>query len=370
MSTVWFDHGLSSVADALAMANEERLEGLRLIASHRDRHAPALRLADEAFVEPTFDTDGPAARRASLDWCLAVCRERRVDVFAVQSRQRWLAGHAGAFTRIGTRLLVAGTPDVLETIDDKTRFHAAATAVGLPMPRTLEVDGPAAFDAALARLADECRTGEGGVCIKPPRGIFGAGYWRLDERVTAFGALMDPDARRLPARVVRDALAAAREPLRLLVLEFLPGPEWSVDCLCDDGRLHAAVARLKSGRVQRLAVEGAPIELARRTVAAFGLSGLINVQLRSADADPAGDLRVLEVNARMSGGCLYTRASGVNLPWWHLALATGARSPAELPALRGGALVAPRTVAVEVAPSDEGARTGASGDELGPLPDA
>ena len=347
MSTVWFDHGLSSVADALTMADEERLDGLHLIASHRDHHAPALHLADESFVEPTSD-DGADGLNRSLDWCLEVCRERQVDVFAVQSRQRRLAAHADAFARIGTRLLLAGTPDVLDTIDDKHRFHAAAIEAGLPMPWTVEVDGPGAFDAALERFADERPANAEGVCIKPPRGIFGAGYWRLDDRVAAFDALMNPDARRLPASLVRDALKATPGPLRLLVLEFLPGPEWSVDCLCENGRLHAAVARLKSARAQRLAVDGAPLDLARRTVAAFGLSGLINVQLRSADADPEGDLRVLEVNARMSGGCVYTRASGINLPWWHLALATGARSPDQVPVPRGGALVASRTVALNV----------------------
>jgi len=353
VSTVWFDHGLSSVADALTLLNEDRLDGLHLIASHRDHHAPCLHLADESFVEPAFDTDDRADRPALLEWCLDQCRERRIDVYAVQSRQRHLAAHAQTFERAGTRLVIAGDADTLDVIDDKIRFHAAASAAGLPLPWTVEVGGAAAFDAALAQLADDPMAGADGACIKPPHGIFGAGYWRIDDAATAFDALMDPDARRLPASLVRDALVTAGRPLRLLVLEFLPGPEWSVDCLCERGALLAGVARLKSGRVQRLAVDGLSIELARRTVAAFELSGLVNVQLRSADPDPDGDLRVLEVNARMSGGCLYTRASGLNLPWWHIALATGARTAEDLPVPSGGALVAPRAALLELGRTPE-----------------
>ena len=348
LKTVWFDHGLSSVADAIVMAREDRLPGLRILASHRDRYAAALRLADEGLVEPGFETASESGTAACLAWCLEFCERHGVDAYAVQGKQRLLAPHVDAFAAIGTRLLLPAPADVLDTLDDKTRFHTGAVAAGLPMPWTCEVRDVNAFDAARAHLA-ACGLS---ACVKPPRGIFGAGYWRLDDDRGPFEALMRPDDRRIPSSVLRAALATAssppREPRRLLVLEFLPGPEWSVDCLCDAGRVLAAVARLKLGRVQRLSADGPAIELARRTVETFGLSGLINVQLRAGEADPERDLRVLEVNARMSGGCLYTRASGVNLPWWHLALAIGARTPNEVPQARGGALVAPATIALEV----------------------
>ena len=331
----------------MAMASEERPPGLRLLASHRDPHAAALRLADTAFLEPRFDTATEAGMAASLEWCLDVCERHAVDVYAVQGRQRLLAPHADAFAAIGTRLLLPAAAEVLDTLDDKTRFHAAALSAGLPMPWTREVRDAEAFDAAREALASRGLP----ACVKPPRGIFGAGYWRLVDELSPFDALMRPDDRRMPSSVLRaalDAMPGASGARRLLVLEFLRGPEWSVDCLCDGGRTLAAVARLKLGRVQRLAAEGPAIELARRTVETFGLSGLINVQLRAGGDGAEEDLRILEVNARMSGGCLYTRASGVNLPWWHVALAVGARSPEDVPRARGGALVASATVAREI----------------------
>ena len=373
MTRVWFDHGLSSVADAIAMVKDGDPAGWHLVASHRERDAPALRAADESFVEPRVATGGAAgeagaAAAAGLAWALEVCRERRIALFAVQSRQRLLAPHAAAFARVGTHLLLPAPADTLETLDDKARFHVAAQAAGLPLPWAVEVHDGRGFEAARASL--RARGLE--ACVKPPRGIFGAGYWRLDDTLGAFEALMDPDARRVPPALVRAALdealgqalgqapgetpgetpgrAGAPAP-RLLVLEYLPGPEWSVDCLCEAGRVHAAVARLKGARVQRLAVEGAAVALAARTVAAFDLSSLVNVQLRAAGEDPEGDLRVLEVNARMSGGCLYTRASGINLPWWQLALATGARTPEQMPRAVGGAVIAPRTCAEPVPPT-------------------
>ncbi len=342
------------------MVNEERLPGLHILASHRDPHALALHRADEAFIEPEFDYASDAGIRHYRNWCLDVCRRHRVDVFAAQAKQRILAPFAGQFDAIGTRLLVNADADMLDAINDKTRFYRLARAADLPMPMTTEVRDLTGFDVALAELA------EAGLraCIKPPRGIFGSGYWQLEDTITAFEALMHPDDRRMPTQVVRAAIEQAfqerltesattsdtgTEPApRLLVLEFLQGPEWSIDCLCEDGRLLAAVARLKLDRAQRLVVKGPAIDLARRTVAACSLSGLINVQLRAAGVEEDEGLRVLEVNTRMSGGCLYTRASGVNLPWWHIALSCGLRSPDQIPLPVGGALVASTTEAVEI----------------------
>lgn len=50
----------------------------------------------------------------------------------------------------------------------------------------------------------------------------------------------------------------------------------------------------------------------------------------------------------MSGGCLYTAYSGVNLPWWHVALALGLAREADIPRPVGGARVAAVAGAVRI----------------------
>jgi hypothetical protein len=191
-----------------------------------------------------------------------------------------------------------------------------------------EISDVAGFDAAVAALATQGLA----PCVKPPVGVFGAGFWRLDERRGLFEQLMDPDARRIGASVFRQALAEAPPGgARLLVLQHLPGDEWSVDCLCDAGRLIAAVARRKSRAHQQLETAGPAIDLARATIATFRLSGLVNVQSKAGTAG-GDDPHLLEVNPRMSGGCLYTAFSDVNLPWWQVALALGLADERDIPA--------------------------------------
>jgi hypothetical protein len=117
--------------------------------------------------------------------------------------------------------------------------------------------------------------------------------------------------------------------------------------VCKDGQVIVAVARQKLGRVQTLQVEGPVFEIVAHAVRHFNLSGLINAQCKAADMD-GNDVRLLEINSRMSGGCIYTRYSGVKLPWVQVALELGLMMQEEVPQPIGGAVVCPSAEAYEI----------------------
>lgn len=332
---VWFDEGYSAIRDALTMISEEARGSVRLLASHRDPTAAVLGVADAALVEPSFDRADDGWMAAKRAWCLDICSRHDVSLFVPQKPRLALADHVAEFGEAGVTMLVAGDAATLELVGDKTQFTAACVDAGIPMPWTRTVHDVTGFDAAVREL-DALGLP---VCVKPPRGVFGAGFWRLQPDGNLFGALMDPDARILPTGTMRRALAEADAPSPLLVMEHLGGPEWSLDALCDEGRMIVGVARRKLERAQRIEVDGPVFDIVRAAVRLFGLSGLINAQARAADANGA-DVRLLEINTRMSGGCLYTAASGVNLPWWQVALPLGFANEADIPVPVGGALVA------------------------------
>lgn len=318
------------------MIREEAGPRVRLLASHADADVAVLQLADDVLIEPVFASGEDRSR-----WRVDVCRSRRVALFVPQQGRSALAGYEDAFAAAGTKLALPTPPATLAVLHDKARFTRLATDADIPVARTIPVETVEQFDEACALLLTEGLP----LCVKPPWGVFGAGFWQLDNSIEAMAAMMDPDARVLPLCVMRAAMAEAPRPL--LVMEFLGGVEWSIDCLCDNGRLIVGVARRKLGRAQRLEVDGPVFDIARAAIATFGLSGLINVQCRAAGPDDS-DPRLLEINARMSGGCLYTRFAGINLPWWHVALALGLDVEANMPQPVGGALVAPMNAAMRV----------------------
>ena len=348
MATIWFNHGLSCLRDALVMIRQDAAPSLRLLASHQDPLSPVLEAANEGFVEPRDDGPGPIDENTYVDYCLRTCAERGVDLFVAQAGRGAVAERAPDFAAVGTKIVVPCPAATLRLIEDKACFYAAVTEAGLPTPWAALVETPAAFDAALARL-DAMGLN---ACVKPPKGVFGAGFWRLDARRATFDTLMHSDVRVVAPNVLRAALGEGGSGRRLLVLEHLPGTEWSVDCLCDQGRLIAAVARKKLGLAQRIEIDGPAVDLARQVVALFDLSGLINVQMKDAGTEDRAP-KLLEINPRMSGGCVYTRHARINLSWLHVALPLGLVDERAITPPVGGALVAPVAADVRLTHSFE-----------------
>lgn len=336
MPTIWFNQGYSVVRDAMLLIREGAeaagVGDIRLLASHADITATVLETADDGFLEPGIDRSTPEGEGAYAIWCAERCRALGIDLFIVQGGQHAVASHLDLFPAT-TRVALPASAERLTAIHDKGAFYDIALDAGLPMPWTRTIANLAEFDLALEALA------ELGLppCVKPREGVFGAGFWRLDPHYGLLDALMGGDRRRVSVEVMREAIMRAGGPVRLLAMEYLRGPEWSLDCVCDRGELIAGVARRKRGRVQELEVDGPIFGMAREAVALFGLSGQINVQFKAADLD-GGDPRLLEINPRMSGGMARTRFAGINLPWTHVALLLGLPLPDAKP--EGGALIA------------------------------
>jgi carbamoyl-phosphate synthase large subunit len=104
----------------------------------------------------------------------------------------------------------------------------------------------------------------------------------------------------------------------MLVQEFLPGEEYSVDVLAaSDGRFVAAVPRARLKVDSGVAVTARTLhdreleDLARRVATQIGLRYAANIQFRrNANGTPV----LLEVNARFPGTMPLTVESGVNMP--------------------------------------------------------
>lgn len=332
---VWYSRGLSNVFDALRILREADTMGeLTLLASHARREVPAIRAADEGWLEPS----GPISDDHFVDWCVEACRAHKVDVFVPGRRVVALSGAKDRFTAGGTRLLVPAGPTALARIDRKDEFYLdmaeeAAVAGGVALPDYRICKTVEEFDAACEALGVEHRR----LCVKPVVSTFGLGFHTLVAEDDEYRRFLGGDPTPVSFASARRAIASARRPRELMVMEYLPGPERSVDCLASAGTLVTAVARVKRGEFQILETEGPAIETARAVVRRYGIDGIINVQTR----DARGEARLLEANARMSGGLLYACASGVAFPYWAVRIALGWATPADVPQPRSGLRVAP-----------------------------
>jgi len=113
----------------------------------------------------------------------------------------------------------------------------------------------------------------------------------------------------------------------LIIQDYLPGEEYSIDCLSDlAGKPLAAVPRERIAVKEGICVKGRvvrdpEVEKTCFELAAFlGIKGPSCMQMKR---DEDGRMRFVEVNPRMGGATIFASLAGVNIAWLLLELACG-----------------------------------------------
>jgi biotin carboxylase len=319
---VWFNKSFSSAFNVIHRLAETTVpHRFRVLCSHTNREFVGFEPAAESFVEPTG-----LGSEDYLHYCLEFCASNAVEVFVPGRSRISLASHRSEFESRGVRLLVPASAETLHLFEDKARFYATIAPSVAPAPSFIAVRNASEFSAAVATLrAEGCE-----VCLKPAASTGGLGFRILDDGRSDLRNLFGGENIRITTALAAHILAQEEEFRPLLVMEYLSGAEYSVDCLAVSGRLLCAVPRRKSSRIggaQLLENRPELISLSERVAAAYELDGIFNVQVRYHD----GVAKVLEINARMSGGIYFACLSGVDLPAWAIALAAGTASPVDVP---------------------------------------
>jgi carbamoyl-phosphate synthase large subunit len=113
-------------------------------------------------------------------------------------------------------------------------------------------------------------------------------------------------------------------------MEYLPGKEYSVDILCQNGKCYSVIPRSREQVKLGISFIGTVekneelIELSRKIIHETGLSYNINLQFK---CDENGAPKLIEINPRLSGTVFLCVAAGVNLPYLGVKLALGEEIP-------------------------------------------
>ena len=309
MQRVWFNKTFSSVGAAIRLIREADAAGdYEIVCSSTNPHAPAFLAAHASSVEPSGLT-GPAY----LAWCLDFCRTQGIGIFIPGKEASLISGARAQFEAQGTRVLSVAAPDMLDLLHDKARFYQRVDC-STPPAAFRVVETAVQFDAAYREL----RENHPKLCIKPSVSVYGLGFSVLDEERSSAQLLLEGVQYHIGLDDLRRGFEAMKTFRPMLVMEYLDGHEFSVDCVGDHGRLVCAVPRKKpllAGQGQTIDLRDDILESTRQLTAAYGLNGVFNVQFREGQSG----LGLLEINPRMSGGIAMACLAGPNLPYLALA---------------------------------------------------
>ncbi|HMY52669.1 MAG TPA: ATP-grasp domain-containing protein [Candidatus Obscuribacter sp.] len=327
--TIWFNKsGLSNFAVIESIkASAQPGEEFYFIGSHNRSDFALSAICDKFVVEP----EGLKGEDY-VEWCLAFAVENGVRVFFPDRGVEDLAMVRGKFEAAGVHLMVPTDGETLAAIDHKGRQYELIGKAVADIPDYRIVTNLEQFDAACAELA----AGHERICFKPAVSIFGAGFRYITGDGSAVSRLLNGNVTAISMAEARFILGQEERFRDLMVMEYLPGPEYSVDCLAVGGEVVQAVCRVKvADRVQELPARPEALAAAARLARHLKMDGIFNAQFRNKD----GVLYLLEVNARMSGGLYVTFHSGLSLPYWAVRLAVGTARPEDVPAPATGVRV-------------------------------
>lgn len=257
-------------------------------------------------VAPAFWTEPARGACDYTSWLLETAVENRIDVLVAERGKRDVSQALDRFADKGIGVHITAGAATLALLEDKAAFTTSLEDDTFVCP-TYVATTAAAFEEAVGTLTQAGAS----ACVKPVRGIYGAGYWTLDAE-DPLAHISDPDARRIAPAVYAGSLRRAEDQgqgFALLVMEHLPGLEASVDIVADHGAVLLAAVRTKlSASRQRIQTDHDLIPHASELIRRHLLHGAVNVQYKQ---DSSGRWRILEINARAAGGASYCDEVGI-----------------------------------------------------------
>jgi hypothetical protein len=295
---VWFNRHFSCVAKVIReLRKDPDLANLRYCVSHRHQQFAGYSIADESFVEPSsLDAN------SYLDWVLQEVRAREIDCIVPGHEQSFLTSHMTCFEEIGCRVFCAAPPDYISSLHSKDWVYQKV-AGNIPIPCFYVVRTAADFQHAVEAVLQSGRR----ACVKPVTSVYGLGFFQVSRNKNS------QTWQHLSINQWLNEHAPYGTFSPQLVMEYLPGHEYSVDIAARHGVVLASVIRrkpLRTGPQQIVAHDGLQQNTAW-LVERFKLNGLVNIQFKE---DDRGEVKLLEINPRASGGIGMSCQGGINLP--------------------------------------------------------
>lgn len=301
--------------------NDER--EIKIIATDMNPESYGLFVAEKGYVVP------PGTSNEYIPKMLEIAEKENIDVILPLSTYELmpLSRNKKKFEEIGAKMMVSD-PKPLEIANNKGKLCEFLKKEGIPTPDAIMVDSLDEFERSVFKLGYPNVP----VCVKPQISKGSRGFRIIKKDVNKLDMLMNykPDNTITTLEDMISIFEGANPFPKLVVMEYLPGKEYSVDLLVRKGEPLITIPRsrdlIKLGISFIGTVENNEeiAEMANRIVEAIGLDYNINLQLKySFNGIP----KIIEINPRVSGTIVLCTGAGANMPYLGVKMALDEEIP-------------------------------------------
>ena len=281
------------------------------------------------------------SERGYYDVLLMLCETKGVDILipSIDDELVKLRNMKDQFASIGTMVSVSDCTG-LETAVNKLRFLEILERFHIPHPAFKAFDTPDGFVRATCDLGYPTRP----VCVKALDKGGSRGFRIIDANVDLFRRMLEekPSSRYISMQSFFDMYKESPLRPQMLVQEYLPGAEYSVDLLADRGEVLYMVGRRNHvvdnsiPLVSELMLDEKAYEISRQIVDLLNLDGNIGIDFIY---NAAGEPIPIEVNARITATISLCAVGGMNLAALQVMRMLGMELPESIEPIYGTSVI-------------------------------
>lgn len=278
---------------------------VRLIGADMNHDDTILQMVDQYYQVPRGDD--PNYADAILDICVKEHVNVVIPIMSVELET--LAQNAEKFEKAGVALSISSL-EALKIANNKLSLFAYMKENDIPTPRFCSVNSVEDVDLAVEQIGVP-------IVFKATEGSGSRGMRIIDPSKSRFDILFHekPNSAYVTLQDFKETLQEGDMP-SMLAMEYLPGHEYTVDMLCENGKVFYSLCRrglnVQTSIILDGIVEEKPeiIQLCNQVAEKLKLTGNIGFDVKErVDGTPV----IMECNPRATAGVSEFTASGVNL---------------------------------------------------------
>lgn len=301
--------------------NGER--NIRIVGVDMNENATGRKLVDAFYKVPAGKDP------AFLPCILDICKKESVQVVMPLVTRELLAlsKSKSIFEKSNIALSVMNY-EALCVANNKANLLNKMNAIGMPTPKFIVCDTVKAVEQACISLGYP----QSAVCVKAVEGNGSRGVRLIDPSKSKYDLFFNekPTSMYMSYHDVMEALSEQESIPQMMVMELLPGEEYGVDALADDGNVLFMTGRynyaVNSSIPQGSIIENRkePFEIASQLIKALKMDGNINFDFKY---DEAGKPKLIEINPRLSATIVSYAPVGINFPYLRIKQLLGETLP-------------------------------------------
>ena len=316
IKVVYFNQWFSSIANILDDLRRKHGDTIKLIASSKNSEHAYKNSVDKFIVE---DWEETSSKTKSMDnyvnWVLDTCKKYKVDIFFVKKHAKYIMQRSHDFARIGV-FLVYEDYDTISNLDSKSYVYDTLSKEEKLQYLIPNYHRFTDTDAAIKYLEHNRNTNKN--CLKFDSDEGGASFRAINDTPVSLNSLYKFRVNTVTTDEAQELVKSATDEKidKLLFMEMLDSPEISVECYNSKNVFIALCRRKEEGRKQRVYYDKELANICDYIGNLLNLRFPFNVQFRvkqGEDKNNLKNLRLLEINTRMSGGLYYELLGGINI---------------------------------------------------------